>query len=100
MRNFLKPGIKKIRSTIRNVRGASGSKAFSEMRIRLLRGSVLRWESGDLLLIREKIPYLMNWCLENTLPEDVDVNLFKCYGILSIMEPDWKLITEIYNHGL
>ena len=42
----------------------------------------------------------MNWCLDNTLPEDVDVNLFKCYGILSIMEGDWKLNAEIYNHGL
>jgi hypothetical protein len=36
----------------------------------------------------------------NIFPVDVDVNLFKCYGILSIMEPDWKLITEIYNHEL
>ncbi len=61
---------------------------------------MLRRRSGDFLLIREKIPYLMNWCLENTLPEDVDVNLFKCYGILSIMEGDWKLNAEIYNHGL
>jgi hypothetical protein len=42
----------------------------------------------------------MSWCLVNMLPVDVDVNLFKCYGILSIMEPDWKLITEIYNHEL
>ena len=44
------------------------------------------WGSGSFLLIREKILYLMNWCLKNTLPEDVDVNLFKCYGILSAME--------------
>ena len=41
----------------------------------------------------------MNWCLGNTLPEDVDVNLFKCYGILSIMEGDWKLNAEFYNTG-
>ena len=44
--------------------------------------------SGDFLLIRKKIPCLVNWCLENMLPEDVDVNLFKCYGILIIMEGD------------
>ena len=61
---------------------------------------MLRRGSGDFLLIREKIPYLMNWGLENTLPEDIDANLFRCYGILSIMEGDWKLNAEIYNHGL
>ena len=61
---------------------------------------MLRWGSGDFLLIREKTPYLMNWCLVNRLPEDIDVNLFECYGILSIMKKDWKLDTEIYNHGL
>jgi hypothetical protein len=60
----------------------------------------LRLRSGDFLLIQEKLPNLMSWCLVNMLPVDVDVNLFKCYGILSIMEPDWKLITEIYNHEL
>jgi hypothetical protein len=71
-----------------------------------------KWESvceegvcwgGEVVIFyksRKRFPYLMNWCLENMLPDDVDVNLFKCYGILSIMEPDWKLITEIYNHGL
>ncbi len=42
----------------------------------------------------------MNWCLENMLPEDVDVNLFKCYGTLSFIEGDWKLNTEIFNLGL
>jgi len=42
----------------------------------------------------------MNWCMVNMLPAVVDVNLLKCYGILSIMEGDWKLNAEIYNHGL
>ena len=60
---------------------------------------MLRKDCGSFLLIWEKIPYFMNWCLKNTLPEDVDVNLFKCYGILSAMEGDWKIKAEIYNHG-
>jgi hypothetical protein len=41
----------------------------------------------------------MNWCLENTLPEDVDVNLFKCYGKLSIMEGDWNLTLKFTIMG-
>jgi hypothetical protein len=43
----------------------------------------------------KRSPYLMNWCLGNMLPEDIDVNLFKCYGMLSILEGEWKLNAEI-----
>jgi len=35
----------------------------------------MKRESDDFLYNREKIPHLMNWCLENMLPEDLDANL-------------------------
>ncbi len=35
----------------------------------------LRRGGGDFFEIREKITNLMNWCLVNMLPVDVDANL-------------------------
>ncbi len=61
---------------------------------------MLKWGSGSFSELGKRSPYLINWCLENTLPEDVDLNLFKCYGILSIIGGAWKLNAEIYSNGL